>query len=72
MRYRDRLSPRNRLRVEAGKALDQSDGALSATLLERILEIDSHDLDALQNLASVYLDLGWQLDKTRTTLPTSA
>jgi tetratricopeptide (TPR) repeat protein len=64
MQYRDRLSPRYRLRVEAEKALSRTDGVRAATLLGRILEIDSLDLDALQTLANVYLDHGWQLDKT--------
>ncbi len=65
MRYRDRLTPRNRLRVEANLALDDTDGARAAFLFERILGIDSLDIDALNSLAFTYLRDGWQLKKGR-------
>jgi tetratricopeptide (TPR) repeat protein len=63
MAYRDRLTPRNRLRVEAARALDDTDGERAAFLLERILSSDSLDIDALQTLAFTYLRDGWQLGK---------
>ncbi len=63
MQYRERLSPRNRLMVEANRALDDTDGATAASLLGRVLEIDSVDLDALQGLAFTQLSYGWQIDK---------
>jgi tetratricopeptide (TPR) repeat protein len=63
MRYRDKLTPRNRLRVEAAKAMDETDGLLAATLYERILAIDSLDVDALHGLAFAYLRDGWQMGK---------
>lgn len=63
MRFRDRLTPRNRLRVEAGWALDQTDGVAAATAFERILELDSLDVEARRGLAYTYLGYGWQLDK---------
>ena len=64
MRYRDRLTLRNRLRVEAMRAMDETNGVQAASLVERILEIDSLDVDALHQRAFVYLRDGWQLDKT--------
>jgi tetratricopeptide (TPR) repeat protein len=63
MRYRDRLSERNRLRVEANRALDDTDGIQAAALFGRILSIDSLDWDALNSLAYTYLLYGWQIDK---------
>jgi len=63
MRYRDRLSPRNRMRVEAMNALNQTEGVQAANLFDQILAIDSSDLDAAQNLAFTYLRDGWQLGK---------
>lgn len=63
MRYRERLTPRNRLRIEASRALDDTDGAKAAFLLERILSIDSLDVDALHSIAFTYLRDGWQLRK---------
>jgi tetratricopeptide (TPR) repeat protein len=64
MGHRDRLTPRNRLRVEAMRALDETDGVEAASLIERILEIDSLDVDALHQRALLYVDYGWQLEKT--------
>jgi len=64
MRYRDRLTPRNRLRVEAMRALDETNGVQAASLVERILEIDSLDVDALHQRALLYVGYGWQLEKT--------
>lgn len=63
MRHRDRLTPRNRLRIEAARAMDDTDGEQAAFLLERILSIDSLDVDALHALAFVYLRDGWQIGK---------
>jgi tetratricopeptide (TPR) repeat protein len=63
MDYRHRLSERNRLRVEANRALDDTDGLGAATLFGRILEMDPLDFDALSGLAYTYLLHGWQLDK---------
>jgi tetratricopeptide (TPR) repeat protein len=63
MEYRHRLSERNRLRVEANRALDDTDGLEAATLFGRILEMDPLDFDALSGLAYTYLVHGWQLDK---------
>ena len=64
MRYRDRLSPRNRLRVEALRAMDETDGLRAATLIDRILEIDSLDVEALHERALAYVGYGWQMEKT--------
>ncbi len=61
MEYRDRLTARNRMRVEAALALDETDGPRAASLLERVLEIDSVDVDALHSLAFAYRRDGWQL-----------
>jgi tetratricopeptide (TPR) repeat protein len=63
MRHRDRLTPRNRLRVEAARAMDATDGVQAAALYERILEIDSLDVDAAGGLAFAFLRDGWQMDK---------
>ena len=64
MRDRDRLTTRNRLRVEAMRAMDATHAIEAASLIERILEIDSLDVDALQARAFLYLRDGWQLNKT--------
>jgi tetratricopeptide (TPR) repeat protein len=64
MRYRDRLTPRNRLRIEAARALDDTDAVRAAFLLERILSIDSLDVDALGALALTHIMHGWQLKKS--------
>ncbi len=61
MQYRDRLTARNRMRVEALLALDETDGVRAASLLERILEIDSVDVDAVHLLAFTYRRDGWQM-----------
>jgi tRNA A-37 threonylcarbamoyl transferase component Bud32/tetratricopeptide (TPR) repeat protein len=61
MKYRDRLTARNRMRVEAMLALDETDGVRAASLLERILEIDSVDVDALHMVAFTYRRDGWQM-----------
>ena len=63
MLYRERLTPRNRMRVEASRALDDTDGSRAAFLYERILSIDSLDIGALHALAFTYLRDGWQLRK---------
>jgi serine/threonine-protein kinase len=63
MRYRERLSERNRLRVEANRALDDTDAIEAAALFGRVLSIDSLDWDALNSLAYTYLTHGWQIDK---------
>ncbi len=64
MQYRDRLSERNRLRVEAAQALDDTNGMWAISLYERILASDSMDYDARQGLAYAYLNYGWQVDKS--------
>jgi len=64
MRYRDRLTARNRLRVEALRAMDETDGVLAASLIDRILDIDSLDVEALHERALAYVAYGWQMDKT--------
>jgi serine/threonine-protein kinase len=51
MRHRGRLSVRNRLLVEAYRALDDTDGSSAASLFGRALEIDSLDLEARRGLA---------------------
>lgn len=61
-RHSMRLTPRNRMRIDAYRALDATDGATAAFLFERILSIDSLDVDALAGLASTYLVSGWQLE----------
>ncbi len=63
MRHRDRLTPRNRLRVEAARAMDATEGVRAAALYERILEIDSLDVDAAHGLAFAFLRDGWQMEK---------
>jgi tetratricopeptide (TPR) repeat protein len=63
MAHRERLTPRNRMRIEANRALDDTDGSQAAFLFERILSIDSLDIDALQGLAFTYLRDGWMLGK---------
>jgi hypothetical protein len=63
MRHRDRLTPRNRLRVEASLALDDTDGVRAEFLLQRILFIDPLDVEALHTLAFTYLRDGWQMGK---------
>lgn len=65
MQYRERLTPRNRMRIEANLALDDTDGVRAAFLFERILSIDSLDVDALHALAYTYLRDGWMLGKKR-------
>lgn len=63
MEHRDRLSTRNQARIEAHRALDETDGATAATALGRIIEIDSLDIDAVETLAFTYLRDGWQIDR---------
>lgn len=63
LRHRDRLTPRNRLRIEANRALDDTDGVRAAFLFQRILASDSLDVDALNGIANTYLTYGWQLGK---------
>lgn len=62
-RHSDRLTPRNRMRIDAHRAVDETDGVGAAFLFERILSTDSLDVDALSGLAFTYLTLGWQLDR---------
>ena len=64
MAHRERLSPRNRMRIEANQALDNTDGVQAAFLLERILSIDPLDVDARGTLAFTYMRDGWMLKKT--------
>ena len=64
MAYRERLTPRNRMRIEASRALDDTDGFQAAFLFERILSIDSLDIEALHGLAFTQLRDGWQLNKS--------
>jgi serine/threonine-protein kinase len=63
MRHRDRLSLRNRLRVEAMKALDETNGVRATSLLEQIIAIDSADTDAVQSVAFTSLRDGWQMGR---------
>ncbi len=63
MRHRGKLTPRNRMRIEANRALDETDGIRAAFLLERVLSLDSLDVDAQHALAFTYLRDGWQLGK---------
>ena len=63
MRHRDRLTPRNRMRVEADMALDDTNGQRAAFLFERILSIDSMDVEAAEGLAYTLIRYGWQLQK---------
>ena len=61
--HADRLSPRNRMRVDAALAQNRSEGQRAAFLLERILAIDPRDVDALESLAHTFLIHGWQIGK---------
>lgn len=54
------LTGRNRLRLEASRALLETDGAAAASALNRILERDSTDLQAWGNLAYCHMVHGWQ------------
>lgn len=62
-RHAERLTPRNRMRIDAHRSLDETDGVTAAFLFERILSTDSLDVDALEGLAFTYLTLGWQLGR---------
>lgn len=62
-RHAERLTPRNRMRIDAHRALDETDGVTAAFLFERILATDSLDVDALEGLAFAYLTQGWQLGR---------
>ena len=64
MVHRERLTPRNRMRIEAHRALDDTDGSRAAFLFERILSIDSLDIDALHGISYTFFRDGWQLQKT--------
>jgi Flp pilus assembly protein TadD len=61
MAFRDRLTPRNRIRVEAARALDDTDVTVAATLYERIIAIDPSDADAWASLALLVSQDGWVL-----------
>lgn len=63
MALRGRLTPRNRLRVEALKAMDETDAAQAASLLEQILQIDDADADAWASLAFLEGRYAWLLRK---------
>jgi tetratricopeptide (TPR) repeat protein len=63
MRFRDRLTPRNRMRVEALHAMDRTEGNRAAALFQQILELDSLDVDALHAQAFTYLRDGWQIGR---------
>ncbi len=63
MRHRDRLTPRNRMRVEALHAMNRTEGRRAAELYEQILELDSLDVDAVLNRAFAYERDGWQMGK---------
>jgi tetratricopeptide (TPR) repeat protein len=64
MAHRERLTPRNRMQIEAFRALDDTDGVQAAFLFERILSIDSLDVEALHGIAFTHLRDGWQLNKS--------
>ncbi|MEE9132340.1 MAG: hypothetical protein V3U13_02150, partial [Gemmatimonadota bacterium] len=64
MQFRERLTPRSRMRIEAYRALDDTDGQRAAFLFERILNIDSLDIDALQGISFTFFRDGWQLEKS--------
>ncbi|MGW8268484.1 MAG: tetratricopeptide repeat protein, partial [Longimicrobiales bacterium] len=61
MAFRERLTPRNRMRVEAARALDDTDAVTAAGLFERIIEIDPSDADAWASLALLQAQYGWQV-----------
>jgi tetratricopeptide (TPR) repeat protein len=63
MAFRDRLTPRNRMRVEATRALDDTQAARSARLNERIIEMDPSDADAWASLAMIHTQDGWMLQR---------
>lgn len=58
--HADALTGRNRLRLEASRALVMTDGAAAASALNRIIEMDSTDLQAWANLAYCHMVHGWQ------------
>jgi tRNA A-37 threonylcarbamoyl transferase component Bud32/tetratricopeptide (TPR) repeat protein len=59
-RFRDSLSERNRLRVEASGALVRTEGITAMNAAGRILEIDSTDIEGWQLLAYAHQVYGWQ------------
>jgi serine/threonine-protein kinase len=59
-RYRDSLSPRNRLRLEATQASIETNGPAAAGAARRILALDSTDFDAWTSLAYYHRVYGWQ------------
>jgi tetratricopeptide (TPR) repeat protein len=63
MRHRERLTPRNRWRVEALYAMNRTEGMRADSLYQQILERDSLDLDALHGRAFTHLRDGWQMGK---------
>jgi tetratricopeptide (TPR) repeat protein len=63
MRYRERLMPRNRWRVEALHAMNRTEGARADSLYQQILEQDSLDVDAVDGRAFTHLTNGWQIGK---------
>jgi tRNA A-37 threonylcarbamoyl transferase component Bud32/tetratricopeptide (TPR) repeat protein len=60
----DSLSERNRERVLAMQAMVQTDGRAAAEAVERILAVDSLDLDAWDMLRYVRAAYGWQYGAT--------
>ena len=64
MAFRERLTPRNRMRVEADRALDDTDAVTAAGLFERIVEMDPSDANAWASLAFLQAQDGWQVRRT--------
>jgi tRNA A-37 threonylcarbamoyl transferase component Bud32 len=58
--FLDSLSERNRLRVEATRALVRTDGITAMNAARRIVEIDSTDLEGWHVLAYTHQVYGWQ------------
>ncbi|MDX1673716.1 MAG: hypothetical protein R3314_02845 [Longimicrobiales bacterium] len=58
--YAEALTGRNRLRLDAARALLRTDGPAAASAFHRILEKDSTDLQAWAGLAYCHMVYGWQ------------
>ncbi|MFN0180074.1 MAG: protein kinase domain-containing protein [Gemmatimonadales bacterium] len=58
------LSERDRLRLEAGQAGISGDGPRAATAWQRLIDLDSTNVEAWNNLAYVHLVSGWQYGAT--------
>jgi tetratricopeptide (TPR) repeat protein len=63
VRLSDSLPERQRLRAIASLASIRTEGARSAEALERIIAIDSSDVEAWGHLSYVDLDYGWQFGR---------